>query len=110
MYWHCESKIPTEVRLNAWPFLLPLAYPSSNRKNETIMTQSYNKSRQQAEIAFGNVQSQFFGRGNAVEEQDLSIQAREDKTARLREARLAKGMLDRSNAVAALTAKRAKFA
>ena len=71
------------------------------------MTQTHSKSRQQAEIAFGNVQSQFFGRGNAVEERDVTIQAREDKTARLREARLAKETQDRSNAVAALAAKRA---
>ena len=72
------------------------------------MTQTYSKSRQQAEIAFGNIQSQFFGRGNAVEERDVTIQAREDKTARLREARLAKEQLDRSKAVTALAAKRAK--
>lgn len=72
------------------------------------MTQTHSKSRQQAEIAFGNVQSQFFGRGNAVEERDVTIQAREDKTARLREARLAKEMLDRNNAVAALSAKRSR--
>lgn len=74
------------------------------------MTQTYSKSRQQAEVAFGNAQSQFFGRGNAVEERDLSTQARDEKTARLREARLAKELLDRSNAVAALTAKRANRA
>lgn len=72
------------------------------------MTQTYSKSRQQAEVAFGNVQSQFFGRGNAVEEHDVTTQARDDKTARLREARLAKEQLDRSNAVAALATKRAK--
>lgn len=72
------------------------------------MTQTHSKSRQQAEIAFGNVQSQFFGRGNAVEERDVTIQAREDKTARLREARLAKEMLDRNNAVAAFSAKRSR--
>ncbi len=85
---------------------MPLA--ESGRKDENTMTQTHSKSRQQAEIAFGNVQSQFFGRGNAVEERDVTIQAREDKTARLREARLAKEMLDRNNAVAALSAKRSR--
>lgn len=73
------------------------------------MTQTYSKSRQQAEIAFGNVQSQFFGRGNAVEEQDLIVLDRDDKTARLRAARLAKQALDVGKAPARLgTTKRTK--
>ncbi|MBX9458381.1 MAG: hypothetical protein KL863_21415 [Rhizobium sp.] len=70
------------------------------------MTQTHSKSRQRAEIAFGNVQTQFFGRGHAVEERDLVEQAREAKTARLREARLAKELHDRSSAVATLVARR----
>jgi hypothetical protein len=74
------------------------------------MTQTYSKSRERAEIAFGNAQSQFIGRGHAVEERDLFVQAREEKTARLREARLAKETLDRNSAVAILLAKRSRTA
>ncbi|MGV1755848.1 hypothetical protein ACQZ6F_09975 [Rhizobium sp. A22-96] len=54
------------------------------------MTQTYSKSRQQAEIAFGNAQSQFFARNQAVEEIDAAEQALREKTARLRAARLAR--------------------
>lgn len=72
------------------------------------MTQTYSKSRQQAETAFGNVQKEFFARNHAVEELASVIQAREDKTARLREARLAKEINDRAAVTEALIAKRAK--
>lgn len=54
------------------------------------MTQTYSKSRQQAEIAFGNAQSQFFARNQAAEEIDAAEQALREKTARLRAARLAR--------------------
>ncbi len=54
------------------------------------MTQTYSKSRQQAEIAFGNIQTQFFAKNNAVEELESVAQVRVAKTLRLREARLAK--------------------
>ncbi|MBO9127849.1 MULTISPECIES: hypothetical protein [unclassified Rhizobium] len=49
-----------------------------------------SKSRQQAEIAFDRVQSQFFARGQAVEELETEEQVRQAKTQRLREARLAR--------------------
>ncbi|KRB57033.1 hypothetical protein ASE04_28775 [Rhizobium sp. Root708] len=49
-----------------------------------------SKSRQQAEIAFDRVQSQFFARGQAVEELQTEEQARQAKTQRLRDARLAR--------------------
>ncbi|WP_037088101.1 hypothetical protein [Neorhizobium vignae] len=54
------------------------------------MTQTHSKSRQQAEIAFGQTQTEFFARAHAVEELDSIVKAREVKTLRLREARLAK--------------------
>lgn len=54
------------------------------------MSEHYSKPRQQAEIAFGKTQSQFFARGQALEELDAITTARNEKTARLREARLAK--------------------
>lgn len=71
------------------------------------MTQTLSKARQQAEIAFTHEQSQFFARGRAVEELDATNLAREAKTARLREARLAKQAQDIHSASAGLIAKRA---
>lgn len=72
------------------------------------MTETYSKSRQQAEIAFGNTQSQFFARKSAVEELDSIVRSREEKTLRLREARLAKESQDRAAATANLLKKRAR--
>ncbi|MGO4441021.1 hypothetical protein [Rhizobium sp. RAF56] len=54
------------------------------------MAQTYSRSRQQAEAAFGNLQSQFVARHQAVEQVDIVEQARQAKTQRLREARLAR--------------------
>ncbi|MFD1327828.1 hypothetical protein [Mycoplana ramosa] len=72
------------------------------------MTQTHSKSRQQAEIAFSKAQSQFFARDRAVEEQEAIVRAREEKTLRLREARLTKESDDRAAATASLILKRAK--
>ena len=72
------------------------------------MTQTRSKTRQQAEVAFSHAQSQFFARGRAVEELDSITQARDSKTLRLREARLAKEAQDIAMASARLIAKRAK--
>jgi hypothetical protein len=58
------------------------------------MIQNYSKTRQQAEIAFGKAQSQFLARTSALEDRDASVVARENKTLRLREARLAKELRD----------------
>ncbi len=71
------------------------------------MSETHSKSRQQAEIAFGETQSQFFARGHAVDELNSIAQARDEKTQRLREARLAKELQD-SLAPAKTPAKRAK--
>ncbi|GLR55692.1 hypothetical protein GCM10007919_04140 [Rhizobium indigoferae] len=72
------------------------------------MTETHSKSRKQAEIAFGNVQSQFLERSRAVEEIDSTVRAREEKTLRLREAREAKELQDRLTATTAPAAKRKK--
>ena len=72
------------------------------------MTETYSKSRQQAETAFGNLQTEFFAKSNAAEELASIAQARDAKTARLREARLAKEQAGRASATSALLAKRAK--
>ena len=68
------------------------------------MTQTHSKSRQQAEIAFGKAQLQFFARNSAVEELDSLILPRAEKTLRLREARQAKELQDRLIVSAALVA------
>ncbi|APO70969.1 hypothetical protein ACDY96_19040 [Rhizobium mongolense] len=72
------------------------------------MTETYSKSRQQAEIAFGSIQTQFFAKNKAVEELDSVAKSREAKTLRLREARLARELNDPVLATSALLAKRAK--
>lgn len=60
-----------------------------------------------AEAMFVGTQTQFYGRGNAAEELNAAVAAREEKTARLREARLAKDRRDMIAATAAKIAKRA---
>lgn len=71
------------------------------------MTEQYSKPRQQAEIAFGKTQSQFFARGQAMEELDSIAVARDEKTVRLRAARLAKELQDSIAPVAKPAPKRA---
>ena len=63
------------------------------------MTQ-HSKSRQQAESAFTKVQSPFLARNRAFEELDAIAKTREDKTTRLKNARLAKEADDLARATA----------
>jgi hypothetical protein len=58
--------------------------------SDFAMTQNYRKSREQAEISFGRTQTQLLARDRAVEELQSIVHARDVKTLRLREARLAK--------------------
>lgn len=51
---------------------------------------SMNKNRQRAESAFGKTQPQSLAKGAKPSEEDLAIRARHEKTARLRELRMAK--------------------
>ncbi|CAH0339136.1 hypothetical protein [Rhizobium sp. CECT 9324] len=74
------------------------------------MTENFSKPRQQAEIAFGKTQSQFFARERAFEELDTIVSAREEKTLRLREARLAKELQDSNKPAASPVTKRARKA
>jgi len=74
------------------------------------MTQTFSKPRQRAENAFSKLQSQFFAKADAAGEQDFIAQARDEKTLRLREARLAKETDDRARATSALIRMRAKTA
>lgn len=71
------------------------------------MTPTFSKSRAQAEVAFGNEQSQFFARNQGLEEHDAITQARDEKTMRLREQRKAKEADALAQATAGLLAKRA---
>lgn len=73
------------------------------------MSQTLSLSRQQAENAFSKAQSQFLARNRVFEEIDTIIQDREAKTARLREARLAKECEERAKA-SAPSSKRTKKA
>jgi hypothetical protein len=90
---------------NARLFLWLIAQPALNGMT---MTQIHSKSRQQAEIAFGHTQTQFFAKDRAVEELDSIVHAREAKTLRLREARMAKESEAQTKAISALIMKRAK--
>lgn len=66
----------------------------------------HSKARQQAENAFTKVQSQFLARHRAVKELDMMVEARTEKTSRLKKARLAKEADERAAKTAALIAKR----
>jgi len=74
------------------------------------MTQTHSKTRQQAEIAFSHEQSQFFARRHAVGEMDAIVLARDAKTTRHREARLAKQAQDMRQVSAGLIEQRANKA
>ncbi|MBO9097570.1 MULTISPECIES: hypothetical protein [Rhizobium] len=70
------------------------------------MANETSKSREEAEIAFAGTQTHFYARGQAAEELDAMVADRESKTARLREARLAKDRRDMIAATAARLQKR----
>ncbi|MCX2725771.1 hypothetical protein [Roseibium salinum] len=72
------------------------------------MTENYSKLRQQAEAAFGKAQSQLFERQRAIEDLNSIVIARDEKTERLREARLAKELHDSVTSATKLTSKRAR--
>ena len=74
------------------------------------MMETYSKSRQQAEIAFGRTQTEFFAKGQAADVLDTTAQAREEKTRRLREARKARELADGMSAMIATARKRSKHA
>lgn len=63
------------------------------------MVEAISKSRQLAEIAFSKVQSQFIARHRAIEEADSIKVERDEKTRRLRAARLEQVQRDTALAV-----------
>ncbi len=67
----------------------------------------HSNSRQQAESTFTKVQSQLMARNRVIEERDTMAKDREDKTSRLKNARLAREADDRTRATAALVSRRA---
>lgn len=74
------------------------------------MAQSFSRTRQRAESASSKIQTPFFAKGQAVEEQDFVTQAHAAKTLRLREARLAREANDHARAASALMRMRTKKA
>jgi hypothetical protein len=74
------------------------------------MMETYSKSRHQAEIAFGETQTEFFAKGQAADALDTIARARDEKTRRLREARKAKELADEMTAMIATARKRSKRA
>jgi hypothetical protein len=101
MYWHCRKQFQ-QGRAFRLAFFVRHA-----ELVEVPMIEAHSKSRQQAEIAFMKVQTQFFSKNNAMEEVESVAQARDAKTLRLREERLAKELADRLSATRNLIAKRA---
>lgn len=65
------------------------------------MAISHRNASQQAERAFAKTQSQFLARNRAADERDLALSARDEKTSRLKEARLARDAADRDKATPA---------
>ncbi|MCP1337781.1 hypothetical protein [Futiania mangrovi] len=65
------------------------------------MTPTYSRPRRQAEIAFAKAQSQFLARSPTADVVDPIAKTREEKTLRLRTARLAREQEERSRATAA---------
>lgn len=87
-------------------FFIPARLASTAKR--ASMTENYSKPRQKAEIAFGKIQSQFFARERAFEELDAIVVARDEKTLRLREARLAKQLQDSIKPAASPLSKRVR--
>ena len=87
--------MPTKGQANAWPFLF-----GSNPRIKTLTANS-RKTRDQAESAFSKTQTQFLSLGRIISERDAVSEAREAKTARLRELRLDKQADDLAAAAAA---------
>lgn len=71
------------------------------------LIENSKKSRDHAEAAFSKTQTRSMALGRIVSEQDAVSQAREAKTARLRELRLDKEAADMAAAAAAPAPKRA---
>lgn len=58
------------------------------------MAETFSNSRERAEAAFGKTQSQSLSRNRTISEIDAVVQARDEKTSRLRALRMAKEASD----------------
>lgn len=67
-------------------------------KRRSLLSESSKKSREQAEASFSKTQTQFLTRTRILSEQDAASDAREAKTARLRELRMDKEAEDLAQA------------
>ena len=67
-----------------------------------------SRSRADAEVAFGKTTSQLLARARIVSERDTLVQARDEKTERLRELRLAKAASEPTPPVASRAKRSAK--
>jgi hypothetical protein len=103
MYWHCRKHVFNQGQASCLAFSVH-GRVSSFRSFK--VTETYSKTRQLAELAFGKVQAPFFAKNSAVEELESEAQRRDAKTLRLREARLAKELADRTSATSAPIVKR----
>jgi hypothetical protein len=72
------------------------------------MTQHGSVSYRRAQLVANLAQAQFFAKDHAAQEEEFLTQAREAKTQRLREARLAKELNGRTRAINGLIGLRAK--
>jgi hypothetical protein len=79
-------------------FLLPPHSPEPPARNsqDMAMTKSFSSPRERAEAAFGKTQSQALARDRTISEIDAVTQARDEKTSRLRAARIAKEAEERA--------------
>jgi hypothetical protein len=109
MYWHCRKRDTNQGQAVCLAFFVD-ARPSSFPRRERTMIETYSKSRQQAEIAFGRTQTELFAKGQAADALDTIARARDEKTRRLREARKAKEFADEMTAKITTARKRSKHA
>jgi hypothetical protein len=100
MYWHCREQFH-----RGQAFRLAFFF-GRGPTARYFMTQQHTRSRQQAEISFSKLQAPVIAKDLAEHERKAAVEARDEKTARLRVARLAKELADRTSATAALIAKR----
>ena len=95
----------TEGQAIAWPFLFP---DPDNRvqRGRLLLSDNSKRSRDQAETSFSKTQTQFLTRNRIISEHDAVSDARDAKTARLRELRLEKEAEEKAAAAAAPSTKR----
>jgi hypothetical protein len=105
MYWHCRKRDAHKGQAICLAFFIWSSSRRATPEGDTMTTKTYSKTRQEAEIAFGKTQTEFFSRGKASESLNTIAQARDEKTRRLREARRAKELDDQLSVMTATARK-----